>query len=141
VPRFRICGSTLVVLEDDAGEVVLQTPQRSGTLACRATIVNLRLTAPLDERYTRTRVADGYAFALRGPSGSPIAMSPVFANEVDRERAIAFVQRHAASAPVEQAPLGAAALDRERVLATATPTTSHEEHLAPDDSRGSPHDA
>ena len=141
VPRFRICGSTFAVLEGDAGEVVLQTPQLNGTLACRAMIVNIRLTAPLDERYDRTRVADGHAFTLRGPSGSPIAMSPVFASEVDRERAIAFVQRHAASAPVEQAPLGAAAFDRERVLATATPTTSHEEHLAADDGRESVRDA
>lgn len=47
-------------------------------LACRAMIVNIRLTA----------------------------MSPPFGNEHARERALELVRRHAASAAVEHAPLG-----------------------------------
>lgn len=95
------------MLEGPDGGVLLRTPQLSGVLACRAMIVNIRLTAMLDDRYDRSTVAGVFAFTLRGPSGSPLAISPPFANEHARERAIEMVRHHAASAPVEHAPLGA----------------------------------
>jgi uncharacterized protein YegP (UPF0339 family) len=143
VLRFRICGSTFAVLEDAAGEVLLRTPPLCGTLSCRAMIVNIRLTAQLDKCYDRTVAVDGYGFALQGPNGTPIAVSPLFASAADRDRAIAAVRRHAAAAPVEHAPLDATASDRARVVlfdgaaprdreATA-PTTSHDEHLVTDE--------
>jgi uncharacterized protein YegP (UPF0339 family) len=114
-------------------------------------IVNIRLTALLDERYDRSEIAHGYAFTLRGPSGLPIAVSPVFATEDECERAIATVRRYAASAPVEHAPLGAAEFDRQRVLAadvavvrdreSTAPTTSHDEHFGVADGDDNLHDA
>jgi hypothetical protein len=135
------------VLEGPGGQILLRTPQLSGALACRAMIVNIRLTAMLPDRYDRSTVPGVCAFTLRGPSGSPLATSPLFPNEQARERAIETVRRHAASAPVEHAPIGAVdfveALQGEPET-SGPKSTAHEPRIGDDvgnDLEDSRHDA
>jgi uncharacterized protein YegP (UPF0339 family) len=99
-------GSYAVVLEDGEGKVLLRSGQLSGQLACRATIVAMRMSALLDDRFSRDRTdAGGYLYALVGYRGQPLATSPVYSTKEDCERAIRTVRACLPSARVEQSEL------------------------------------
>jgi uncharacterized protein YegP (UPF0339 family) len=106
VGRFRIMGSYTVVLEDGEGRVLLRSGPLGGQLACRATIVAMRMSALLDDRFCRDRTdAGGYLYALLGYRGQPIASSPVYSTAEDCQRAITRVRACLPTARVEQAEL------------------------------------
>ena len=105
--RFRICGSFYVVLEGSYGEVLLRTSELSGQLACRSTILSIRLNSLLDEGYLRSGDENGgYVFVLQAVDGIPLAVSPVYATAEERERAIDAVRRGAPWAFVTHVALG-----------------------------------
>lgn len=105
--RFRICGSCFVILEGSDGEVLLRTPPLSGSFACRSRILSIRLSALLEPSYVRSHDGQGhYAFVLDAADGCPLAVSPIYQREEDRERAIESVRRGAPAAFVTHAPLG-----------------------------------
>jgi hypothetical protein len=116
VSRFRIVGSWIVVLEDGEGHVLLRSAQQSGRLACRATIVAIRMSALLEDRFARSRTdAGGHQFALLGYRGDPIATSPVYSTAEDCTRAIRRLRACVAAARVEHAELGTVPLETEPV--------------------------
>ena len=99
-------GSYVVVLEDDFGKVLLRSDPLSGQLACRTTIVAMRMSSLLDDRFRRDRTdAGGYVFALLGYRGQPIASSTVYSTRGDCEHAITRVRACLLTARVEQSEL------------------------------------
>ncbi|HET6582367.1 MAG TPA: YegP family protein [Nannocystaceae bacterium] len=105
--RFRICGSSFVMLEGSDGEVLLRTPPLSGAFACRSRILSIRLSALLERNYVRSSDGRGrHAFVLDAVDGGVLAASPVYRSEEELERAIESVRRGAPGAFVTHAPLG-----------------------------------
>jgi uncharacterized protein YegP (UPF0339 family) len=99
-------GSYVVVLEDGGGKVLLRSAPLGGQLACRATIVAMRMSALLDDRFTRDRTdAGGFVYALVGYRGQRLATSPVYSTREDCDRAIQAVRACMPSARVEQSEL------------------------------------
>jgi len=99
-------GSYVVVLEDGEGRVLLRTAQLRGQLACRATIVAMRMSALLDDRFARDRTdAGGHLYALLGYRGQPLATSPVYSTREDCEHAVRTVRACLPAARVEPSEL------------------------------------
>ena len=86
--------------------MLLRSGQLSGQLACRATIVAMRMSGLLDDRFARDRTdAGGFVYALIGYRGQPLATSPVYSTREDCDRAIHAVRVCMPMARVEQSEL------------------------------------
>jgi uncharacterized protein YegP (UPF0339 family) len=110
--RFRIYGSSYVVLERSNGEALLRSPLLPGHLACRSRILSIRLNALRDECYARSADPHGHhRFFLQVADGDPLAISPSYPTREDCERAIEAVRRGAPGAFVMHAPIGEYDLD------------------------------
>jgi hypothetical protein len=106
--RFVIGDSSYVVLEGSDGRVLLRTALLSGQLACRSTILSIRLCSLLDECYVRSTDDQGrHSFALHvADGGDPLAFGALYSTVEERERAIAEVRHGAAQAFVTHAAHG-----------------------------------
>lgn len=114
-----------VVLEGPDGSTLLRTPLLHGQLACRATILSMRMNALLEEAYERGTTAAGDAiFTLRATDGPLLATSPPYPNTEARERAIEAVRRCAPWAIVTHvSPKEGDVLERERANHDAPPAS------------------
>lgn len=79
-----------VVLRGPLGEPLLRTTELDGELACRSTVLAIRLNAPVAARYARRDAAQGGRyFVLHDPSGRALGFSPLFDSVDGCEAAIA----------------------------------------------------
>jgi hypothetical protein len=104
VGRFELFSSLFVVLRGPQGEPLLRTNELDGELACRATVLAIRLSAPIAARYSRRDAAQGGRyFVLHDPWGRALGFSPLFDSVDGCEEAIAATIECASEATIVRA--------------------------------------
>jgi uncharacterized protein len=106
-PKFELRKSSnnqyyFVLRSKGNGEVILKASETYVTRqGCNNAIDAVRVSAPIDSRYTRKDGFMNYTFNLKSVNGEILGNSENYTSSSSRENGIVAVKRDAPTAPVE----------------------------------------